>query len=128
MSLNKSLTTLLFGLFLVMTGFGMTLPVLPFYIEQISIADGVTQNKLWMHVGLITGIYPFVQFLISPSSWHFLGQDWKKTTYCCRACRICSEHFFIWNEQRYFYALSFSFSFRNIFSSIFYFGPFLSYR
>ncbi|MBS4066410.1 MAG: MFS transporter [Chitinophagaceae bacterium] len=49
-----------------MTGFGMTLPVLPFYIEQISIADGVTQNKLWMHVGLITGIYPFVQFLISP--------------------------------------------------------------
>lgn len=69
MPLNKNLIILLFGLFLVMVGFGITLPVLPFYIQKLSVANGISPQKVWLHVGFITGSYPLVQFLFSP----FLG-------------------------------------------------------
>lgn len=66
MSANKNLIILLCGLFLVMVGFGITLPVLPFYIQKLSLAKGISPEKLWLHVGLITGSYPLMQFLFSP--------------------------------------------------------------
>jgi DHA1 family multidrug resistance protein-like MFS transporter len=69
MPLNKNLIILLVGLFLVMVGFGITLPVLPFYIQKLSLAEGISPQKLWIHVGLITGSYPLMQFLFAP----FLG-------------------------------------------------------
>jgi DHA1 family multidrug resistance protein-like MFS transporter len=52
-----------------MVGFGITLPVLPFYIQKLSLSEGISPQKLWLHVGLITGSYPLMQFLFSP----FLG-------------------------------------------------------
>ncbi|MEJ7827345.1 MAG: MFS transporter [Segetibacter sp.] len=66
MPLQKNLVVILGGLFLVMVGFGITLPVLPFYIKNLSQAQGISSQNLWLHVGLITGIYPFMQFLFSP--------------------------------------------------------------
>ncbi len=69
MPFKKNLVILLFGLFLVMVGFGITLPVLPFYIQKLSLSEGISPQKLWLHVGLITGSYPLMQFLFSP----FLG-------------------------------------------------------
>lgn len=66
MPFNKNIAVLLVGLFLVMVGFGITLPVLPFYIKNLSQAQGISSQNLWLHVGLITGIYPFMQFLFSP--------------------------------------------------------------
>ncbi|MEO5995260.1 MAG: MFS transporter, partial [Ginsengibacter sp.] len=63
---QKNLVVILCGLFLVMAGFGITLPVLPFYIKNLSQAQGISSENLWLHVGLITGIYPFMQFLFSP--------------------------------------------------------------
>jgi DHA1 family multidrug resistance protein-like MFS transporter len=69
MPFNKNLIILLIGLFLVMVGFGITLPVLPFYIQKLSLAKDISPGKLLLHVGLITGSYPLVQFLFSP----FLG-------------------------------------------------------
>jgi DHA1 family multidrug resistance protein-like MFS transporter len=66
MPFNKNIAVLLVGLFLVMVGFGITLPVLPFYIKNLSQAQGISSQNLWLHVGLITGIYPFMQFLLSP--------------------------------------------------------------
>jgi DHA1 family multidrug resistance protein-like MFS transporter len=69
MPFNKNIAVLLVGLFLVMVGFGITLPVLPFYIQKLSLAKGISPEKLWLHVGLITGSYPLMQFLFSP----FLG-------------------------------------------------------
>ncbi|MHA4807859.1 MFS transporter [Flavitalea flava] len=69
MPFNKNIAVLLVGLFLVMIGFGITLPVLPFYIQKLSLAKGISPEKLWLHVGLITGSYPLMQFLFSP----FLG-------------------------------------------------------
>lgn len=66
MPFNKNIAVLLVGLFLVMVGFGITLPVLPFYIQKLSLAEGISQQKLWLHVGLITGSYPLMQFLFAP--------------------------------------------------------------
>jgi DHA1 family multidrug resistance protein-like MFS transporter len=66
MTFNKNIAVLLVGLFLVMVGFGITLPVLPFYIKNLSKAQGISSQNVWLHVGLITGIYPFMQFLLSP--------------------------------------------------------------
>jgi DHA1 family multidrug resistance protein-like MFS transporter len=66
MPFNKNIAVLLVGLLLVMVGFGITLPVLPFYIKNLSQAQGISTQNLWLHVGLITGIYPFMQFLLSP--------------------------------------------------------------
>jgi DHA1 family multidrug resistance protein-like MFS transporter len=66
MTFKKNLIILLIGLFLVMVGFGITLPLLPFYIQKLSIADGISSEKIWLHVGLITGSYPLIQFLFSP--------------------------------------------------------------
>ena len=56
---------LLCGVFLVMTGLGMTLPVLPFYIEKLLSSGGVSSNTVSLHVGLITGSFPLTQFLFS---------------------------------------------------------------
>ncbi|OSZ77147.1 hypothetical protein CAP36_12085 [Chitinophagaceae bacterium IBVUCB2] len=56
---------LLCGVFLVMTGLGMTLPVLPFYIEKLLSAEGVSSKTVSLHVGLITAAFPLTQFLFS---------------------------------------------------------------
>lgn len=71
MRFDKKYIILLFGFFVVMVGFGITLPVLPFYIQKIFDAEGISSEKMWLHVGLITGAYPLMQFLFSPfiGSW-----------------------------------------------------------
>ena len=63
---KKEIVTLLFCLFLVMIGYGLTLPILPFLIEK-----SAQSNELWnlspaIHVGLMTGIFPLMQFLAAP--------------------------------------------------------------
>lgn len=48
-----------------MTGLGMTLPVLPFYIEKLLSAEAVSSKTVSLHVGLITAAFPLTQFLFS---------------------------------------------------------------
>lgn len=62
---DKGKIILLCGVFLVMTGFGITLPVLPFYIEQLLTTGSISSDKISLHVGLITGAFPLTQFLFS---------------------------------------------------------------
>ena len=62
---GKGKIILLCGVFLVMTGLGMTLPVLPFYIEKLLSSGGISSNTVSLHVGLITGSFPLTQFLFS---------------------------------------------------------------
>ncbi|MBY0479586.1 MAG: MFS transporter [Chitinophagaceae bacterium] len=62
---DKGKIILLFGVFLVMMGFGMTLPVLPFYIEKMLSAEDISSNSVSFHVGLITGAFPLTQFIFS---------------------------------------------------------------
>lgn len=62
---GKEKIILLCGVFLVMTGLGMTLPVLPFYIEKLLAAEGVSSKTVSLHVGLITAAFPLTQFFFS---------------------------------------------------------------
>jgi DHA1 family multidrug resistance protein-like MFS transporter len=66
---GKGKIILLCGVFLVMTGFGMTLPVLPFYIQKLLSSGDITSKTVSLHVGLITASFPLTQFLFSS----FLG-------------------------------------------------------
>ena len=62
---GKEKIILLCGVFLVMTGLGMTLPVLPFYIEKLLSTEGVSSKSVSLHVGLITAAFPLTQFFFS---------------------------------------------------------------
>jgi DHA1 family multidrug resistance protein-like MFS transporter len=62
----KRLALLFFCLFLVMIGFGMTLPVFAFYTERLAIEGGASPGAAAVHVGLLTGIYALMQFLFAP--------------------------------------------------------------
>ena len=62
---GKEKIILLSGVFLVMTGLGMTLPVLPFYIEKLLSSEGVSSKTVSLHVGLITAAFPLTQFFFS---------------------------------------------------------------
>ena len=57
---------LLACVFVVMIGFGITLPVLPFYVERLALADGATRQQVVMHVGLLTGVYALMQLIFAP--------------------------------------------------------------
>ncbi|MFD2761519.1 MFS transporter [Lentibacillus juripiscarius] len=58
MKLNKVLPTLFLVMFLVMVGFGIIIPVLPFYAEEL----GATPTEL----GLLMAVYSFMQFIFAP--------------------------------------------------------------
>jgi len=64
--MTKHLLVLFFCLFLVMMGFGITLPVFPFYAERLARAGGASQGVAAVHVGLLTGVYALMQFLFAP--------------------------------------------------------------
>jgi len=64
--MKKHLFVLLACLFVVMIGFGVTLPVLPFYVERLALAEGATRRSVVMHVGLLTGVYALMQLIFAP--------------------------------------------------------------
>ena len=64
--IGKRLFVLLACLFVVMIGFGITLPVLPFYVERLAQAEGATQQSVVMQVALLTAVYPLSQLVVAP--------------------------------------------------------------
>jgi DHA1 family multidrug resistance protein-like MFS transporter len=64
--ISKHLFVLLACLFVVMIGLGITQPVLPFYVERLALAKGVSRQSVVMHVGLLTGVYALGQLLFAP--------------------------------------------------------------
>ena len=64
--MTRPLLVLFFCLFLVMIGFGITLPVFAFYAERLAMAGGASEGQAAVHVGLLTGIYALMQFLFAP--------------------------------------------------------------
>jgi DHA1 family multidrug resistance protein-like MFS transporter len=64
--MKNPLFILLFCLFVIMTGYGLTLPVLPFYIERLALNSDETARQAAFHLGLLTGIYSFMQFIFAP--------------------------------------------------------------
>ena len=49
-----------------MTGYGVTLAVLPFHIERMALAEGIAAKEASVHVGLITGLFALMQFFFAP--------------------------------------------------------------
>ena len=64
--MNKPLFILLACLFVVMIGLGITMPVLPFYVERLALSDGASRRAVTMHVGLLTGVYALGQLFFAP--------------------------------------------------------------
>jgi len=64
--MKNRLGILLFCLFVVMIGYGLTLPVLAFYIERLALAGGATARSAYIHVGLLTGVFALMQFFFAP--------------------------------------------------------------
>ncbi len=64
--MRNRLGILLFCLFVVMIGYGLTLPVLAFYIERLALSGGASVGRAYIHVGLLTGIFAFMQFFFAP--------------------------------------------------------------
>ncbi len=71
MPINKHLWVLLGCVFVVMIGFGITLPVLPFYVERLALEGGASREAIVLHVTLLTGVYALMQLLFAPvwGSW-----------------------------------------------------------
>ncbi len=64
--IGRRLFVLLTCLFVVMIGFGITLPVLPFYVERLAQAEGTARQAIVMHVTLLTAVYPLGQLVFAP--------------------------------------------------------------
>ena len=64
--MKRPLFVLLACLFVVMIGFGITLPVLAFYVERMALADGASRRSIVMHVTLLTGVYALMQLIFAP--------------------------------------------------------------
>ena len=64
--MKKHLFVVLACLFVVMIGLGITMPVLPFYVERLALAEGATRQSVVMHVGLLTGVYALMQLIFAP--------------------------------------------------------------
>ena len=64
--MRKPLFVLLASLFIVMIGFGITLPVLTFYVERLALAEGAAPRTIVLHVTLLTSVYALMQLLFAP--------------------------------------------------------------
>ncbi len=64
--MSKHLHILLVCLFVVMIGYGLTLTVLPFYIERLALAGGATSQEASAQVGALTGLFALMQFFFAP--------------------------------------------------------------
>lgn len=63
---NRHLFILLASLFVVMIGIGITMPVLPFYVERLGLTEGISRQAIVLHVTLLTGVYALMQLVFAP--------------------------------------------------------------
>jgi DHA1 family multidrug resistance protein-like MFS transporter len=64
--MGKRLLALLGCVFVVMIGYGITMPVLPFYAERLALAGGASRPSLPIHIALLTSIYALAQLIFAP--------------------------------------------------------------
>ena len=60
--LNK-IYLILLSLFVVMLGYGILLPTLPYYTERLALKDNLDTDLINFHIGMLTSIYPLFQLL-----------------------------------------------------------------
>jgi DHA1 family multidrug resistance protein-like MFS transporter len=51
---------------IVMIGVGITLPVLPLYVERMALGSAATRRLVGIHIGLLTAAYPMMQLVFAP--------------------------------------------------------------
>ena len=64
--LKRQLLTIWTCLFVVMTGYGLTLAALPYFIERMALRAGASDREAVIHIGLLTGIFALMQFIFAP--------------------------------------------------------------
>lgn len=73
-------TIILLSIFVVMSGYGVLLPVLPYYTERLALKSGVlADEEINYHIGILTSIYPFFQ-LIFAVVWGKLSDRFGRKT------------------------------------------------
>lgn len=63
--MNKNLLYIYLAIFLVYVGYGLTLPLLPFFVERMS-STAMDQEVVSLHVGMITGVFALLTVLFAP--------------------------------------------------------------
>ena len=91
-SKSSALPILFFVVMIDMIGFGIIIPFLTYFIEDLASAEGILEIGLW--VGLMLMSYSLAQFLFSP----FWGSLWRQ-----RAAKVDAEigTFFLVPETKY---------------------------
>jgi len=62
---NKNLFYIYLSIFLVYVGYGLTLPLLPFFVERMS-SSPMSRETVSLHVGMITGVFALMTVLFAP--------------------------------------------------------------
>ena len=62
----RRLLLLFLILFIAMIGFGITLPVLPFFVERLALDEGASTGTVAFHVGGLTSAYALTQLACAP--------------------------------------------------------------
>ena len=62
----RHLLLLFLALFLAMIGFGLTLPVLPAFVERLALGRAATPGRVALHVGALTSTYALAQLVLAP--------------------------------------------------------------
>ena len=60
--LNR-ISLILLSLFVVMLGYGILLPTLPYYTERLALKENLDTDLINFHIGLLTSIYPLFQLI-----------------------------------------------------------------
>lgn len=60
---SGSIIIILLSLFVVMLGYGILLPVLPYFTERLVLNSKLDPGSINFHIGMLTGIYPFFQLV-----------------------------------------------------------------
>lgn len=64
--MNRHLVVLFVSVFVVMLGYGVTLPVTPFYAERLAASRGIPPDRLALHIGALTATYAAMQLIFAP--------------------------------------------------------------
>ena len=68
---RRRLLLLLGCVFVAMIGFGITLPVLPFFTERLVLQGRASPADVALQVGLLTAVYPLLQLVFAPLWGHW---------------------------------------------------------
>lgn len=64
--MTRRLLLLFFTLFVAMIGFGITVPVLPFFVERLALGEAAARESVAFHVGALTSAYALTQLGLAP--------------------------------------------------------------